>query len=184
MNVKQKPIEFYFSFSELEVNMKTAKTSVKIPRKYQECEAEGEYWAVGFIAKKMSKVNPNLGAYAHNATREHAVSKYANIINRGGITMPTKSFLRDFKKMRKMFNDHHPTESLKRGPGLISNFFEVLKKKFAEYHKKVLHLVARLLTRFRIRAMNRKEKELRKKKRKAKGANTMRGRKKTVELSM
>ena len=160
------------------------KNSIKIPRKYQECEVEGEYWMSGYVAKKCAKIDPSLGAYEHNLTKDHAKSKYADLASRGGITRPTKKFLSDVKKMRKMFIKHHPKDSLKKGPGLISDFYEILKTKFSHYHDKVLHLIARLFTRFRVRTINKIEK-LKKKKRKSKkkGPKSLRGMKKQAEYS-
>ena len=57
--------------------------------------------------------------------------------------------------MDKEFNSHHPPNSVRPGRGLFRNFFVLLKTKFgSDYDDQVLHLVTRMLTRFRIRRMN------------------------------
>ena len=65
--------------------------------------------------------------------------------------------------MDAMFNTHHPKDGVRGGRGLFRDFFLKLKTKFSpKYDDKVLHLVARMITRFRIRRMNKitKEKEI------------------------
>ena len=56
--------------------------------------------------------------------------------------------------MEALFNQHHPKGSLKKGRGLIGDFFSKLKGTFPQYHESVLHLVTRIFTRFRIRSIN------------------------------
>ena len=57
--------------------------------------------------------------------------------------------------MDAMFNTHHPKDGVRGGRGLFRDFFLKLKTKFSpKYDDKVLHLVTRMLTRFRIRRMN------------------------------
>ena len=77
--------------------------------------------------------------------------------------MPTQHWLNQYKKMDKEFNTHHPPNSVRSGRGLFRNFFVLLKTKFSNlYDDKVLHLVTRMITRFRIFRMNKitKEKEI------------------------
>jgi len=75
-------------------------------------------------------------------------------MNRGGLTVPTVKWLKDYKTMEQIFNAYHPPKSLKKGRGLFKNFFKYLKTKFPYYDDKVLHLVTRVLTWFRVRTIN------------------------------
>ena len=54
-------------------------------------------------------------------------------INRGGLTLPTKTWLRDYKSMEHLFFSYHPKNSLLPGRGLIKNLFFLLKEKFPDY---------------------------------------------------
>ena len=53
-----------------------------------------------------------------------------------------------------MFISHHPKDSLSPGRGLIHNFFTMLKSSFPDHHHISLHLVTRLMTRLRVRKIN------------------------------
>lgn len=77
-------------------------------------------------------------------------------INRGGLTLPTKKWLKHYKSMDAFFHSYHPKNKIKSGRGLFRKFFLELKKKFPIYDDNVLHLVTRVLTRFRIRNMNKR----------------------------
>ena len=158
---------------------------VKIPRRLSESAADGMYWAAGFIAFKVKKIQ-KLGDYQHNATNDHAKNTFASLMNRGGITLPLKSWLKDYHAMEAMFQSYHPKYGIRPGRGLTSRFLIELKKKFPKYADPVLMLVTRVLTRFRMRAMNKhaKKKDRKRGTKKGKGEVTPRGRKKTVDLSM
>ena len=123
----------------------------------------------------MKEISPELGAYEHNKTTEHADSKFASLLSRGGITCPTKKFLKDVKIMQKMFKAFHPKNDLNRGPGLIQNFYNHLRQKFKVYEDKVLHLVARCFTRFRMKTINRQayEAKLKRRKRSKRGPKSL-----------
>ena len=56
--------------------------------------------------------------------------------------------------MDAMFQQHHPKNSLKKGKGLIREFWAKLKGTFPQYHESTLHLVTRIFTRFCIRSIN------------------------------
>ena len=95
------------------------------------------------------------------------------------MTLPTQSWLKQYKKMDARFNSWHPKNSVRPERGLFRNFFNELKANFS-YDDHVLHLVTRMLTRFRIRRMNNEWRlaELKKKLEKKKGRkspNTLRG---------
>ena len=98
------------------------------------------------------------GAYAHNSTAEHTKNKLTVAINRGGCTFSTINWAKDFQEMTRIFISHHPKDSLSPGLGLIHNFFTMLKSSFPNHHHICLHLVARLMTRLRVRKINRIEK--------------------------
>ena len=107
-------------------------------------------------------------------------SKLTRKLNRGGLTLPTQTWLCQYKKMDKEFNAHHPKNNVRPGRGLFRNFFLLLKSKFSDYEDPVLHLVTRMLTRFRVRRMNKEHRleVLRKKllkKQGKKSPNTHRG---------
>ena len=115
-------------------------------------------------------------------------------MNRGGLTVPTVVWLKDYKTMEQMFCAYHPPKSLRKGRGLFKNFFEYLKTKFPIYDDKILHLVTRVLTWFRIRTINKLAKyKVRPKKvpkviakqkdKKSSGPITLRGKKQLAERS-
>ena len=74
-------------------------------------------------------------------------SEFLKLYNRGGLTLPSEKWANEVKEMYSLFNDHHPEKGLSRAPGLISKFFEKLKKNFPTHQPKVLHLIARCFTR-------------------------------------
>ena len=77
--------------------------------------------------------------------------------------MSLKKWVRDYKVMDAIFNNFHPKDGVMGGTGLFRNFFMELKERFGhKYDDRILHLVTRVLTRFRIRRMNKlfKEKEI------------------------
>ena len=69
------------------------KISIVIPRRLRESEADGMFWAAGFIAKTMKDIQP-LGAIEKKATTAHAKNKFTSLINHGGLMMPLKTFLK------------------------------------------------------------------------------------------
>ena len=76
--------------------------------------------------------------------------------------------------MDTMFQQHHPKNGLRRGPGLFQLFFAQLKERFGKTYKdQVLLLVTKILTRFRCRTIN----ALRKKKKK-------KGQRKTADFKL
>ena len=90
-----------------------------------------------------------MGAYEKDATRIHAT-----LINRGGLTVPTNKWLKDYKAMEKLFCAYHPPKSLKKERGLFKNFFDILKENYPFYKNKVLHLVTRVFCWFCVRTIN------------------------------
>ena len=65
--------------------------------------------------------------------------------------------------MDAIFNNFHPKDGVMGGTGLFRKIFMELKERFGhKYDDRILHLVTRVLTRFRIRRMNKlfKEKEI------------------------
>ena len=68
----------------------------KIPLKLKEAELDGLDWGCGYVAKRMKKVQ-NLGDFTFNATPEHAKVKFTSMINRGGLTIPTKTWRSDYR---------------------------------------------------------------------------------------
>ena len=59
---------------------------MKIPSiaRRKHCEVNGMHFVCGFIAKRMRNVQPGLGAFAKNATREHVQVSMTNRMNRKG----------------------------------------------------------------------------------------------------
>ena len=59
---------------------------MKIPSIAQrkDCEINGMHFVCGFVAKRMRNVQPGLGAFAKNATREHVQCTMTNRMNRKG----------------------------------------------------------------------------------------------------
>ena len=86
--------------------------------------------------------------------------------------------------MEQMFQSHHPRNSLRKERGLFRNFFQILKTTFPDYQDKVLHLVTRVFSWFRVRAINKlaKKKKRPKKEPKIRGKNIKRKRKAPVTL--
>ena len=66
---------------------------IKIPRKLRESEADGMFWAAGFIAKAMKNIQP-LGTIEKYATTAHAKNKFTSLMNHGGLQFPLKTFLK------------------------------------------------------------------------------------------
>ena len=90
-------------------------------------------------------------------------------MNRGGLTHGqhlTKTWLKDYEAIEKIFCAHHPPKSLRNERGLFRNFFNILKAKFPHYNDKILHLTTRVFSWFRIRTINKLAK-LKKKQRKS-----------------
>ena len=154
----------------------------EIPRNIKISEEEGVIYTSGFIARKMKKIDPSLGSYKHDPSPDQMSSKFLDLFSRGGLTFPGQTWHSNVKKMREMFLLHHPTNSLQSGRGVITNFFLRLVKEFPPYDKRILHLVARMFTRFRLRWMNKLKKQ--KKRGKGKKSNmTLRGKKNLAQLS-
>ena len=126
----------------------------KLPRKMLECQKSGLHWIAGFIARRYRKIQPNLGAFTKNVTDEHEQCKFTNVINRGGLTIPTKRWYRDLKVMQALFTSFHPKNRLIPGRGVTVKFFNLLVEKFPDYDKKVLKLATKLFTAFRCRTWN------------------------------
>ena len=125
-----------------------------IPRKYLECKKNGLHWIAGFIARRYRNVQPELGAYTKDVTFKHENNKFTSVLNRGGLTIPTKSWFSDLKVMEALFDAHHPKNRLCPGRGVTYHFFTLLASKFPSYDRRVLTLVTKLLTLFRIRTWN------------------------------
>ena len=156
---------------------------VKIPRNLKESAADGMFWAAGFIAFRMKEVQ-SLGTIQRYATNDHAKNTFFSLMNRGGATVPTKVFLKDYHEMESLFQAYHPKFGVRPGRGLTSNFFIKLKKEFPYYLDPVLRIVTKVLTSFRMRALNNyHKKKNRKRGTKKRGEVTARGRKNKVEFS-
>ena len=155
---------------------------VKIPRKLSESQKDGIFWAAGYIAHRMRKVQ-SLGAYQRDATTDHAENKFTTSLNGGGLVYPLKTWLHDYQSMEAYFQSYHPKGSIRPGRGLMSNFFNELKKKFPSYADSVLHLVTRVLTRFRLRAINRNAKIKKDKPRKLPKCIAPKGKGKTTPIT-
>ena len=126
---------------------------IKIPRNISETEMDGMYWGAGFVAFRMKEIQ-NLGTYVQKSTRDYAKNKFAALLNRGGLQIPLKTWLKDYQAMSAYFQSYHPKNGIRPGRGLLNGFFNQLKKKFPQYQDPVLHLVTRVFTRFRMRAVN------------------------------
>ena len=158
---------------------------IKIPRNLKESAADGMFWACGFIAYKMKEIQPNLGTIQKYATNDHAKNTFFSLMNHGGAKVPTKVFLKDYHEMESLFQAYHPKFGVRPGRGLFTKFFNKLKKEFPYYLDPVLRMVTKVLTSFRMKALNNyHKKKNRKRGTKKRGEVTARGRKKTVEFSM
>lgn len=62
----------------------------------KEAELDGLDWGCGYVAKRMKNIQ-NLGDYEFNTTSEHAKMKFTSMINRGGLTIPTKTWRKDYR---------------------------------------------------------------------------------------
>ena len=57
--------------------------------------------------------------------------------------------------MEHMFHGHHPQNSLRNEMGLFRNFFKLLKTKFSKiYDDRILYLITKIFTQFRVRTIN------------------------------
>ena len=134
------------------------------------------YFQIGSTAAhKFRLIDPTLGAFKWQTSDDmHARSEFTDLVNRGGLTYAAKKWLDDVKTMYQLFNDHHPKESLRKGPGVVANFKKLLEENFSGYHNKVLGYIARLFTYIRLRTINRLIKL---------NKDSISARKKTVQLS-
>ena len=123
--------------------------------RYRESKVNGLHWICGYVAKRLRNVQPGLGAFAKNVTREHCSVTFTNRMQRkgvkNGLTIPTKKWFRDFKSIQADFDAYHPKNRLRSGRGVQIHFFNMMVKKFPEYDPKVLWLTTRLLSQFRLR---------------------------------
>ena len=87
--------------------------------------------------------------------------------------------------MEAIFQSYHPKKGIRPGRGLISQLFILFKQRFPHYLDPVLHLICKVLTRFRIRALNviAKKKNRKKGEKKRKGEVTPRGRRVKSDFS-
>ena len=70
----------------------------RIPLKFKEHEIDGLDWACGYIARRMKYVQGDiLGDYAFNCTTDHAKPAFITRMNRGGATVPTKTWRTDYR---------------------------------------------------------------------------------------
>ena len=123
--------------------------------KLKEAEIDGQLMAASYISYRTKKSKgENLSAFRHTATSKHTEPKFLKLLNRGGMALPTKNWLKDYKALSKIFQKHHPKDSLRTGRGLFALFFLKIKEAYPIYDNKTLHLVTRLLTRFRVTKMN------------------------------
>ena len=152
-----------------------------IPRFLSESAVDGMYWAAGFVAMRMKGIQ-NLGDIEKRATKDHAKNTFTKLMNLGGLTLPLITWLQDYMKMEAMFQSYHPKGSIRPGKGLMGRFFIELKKEFqSKYEDPVYKLVTKVLTRFRIRALNKVAKKKRLQENK-KGPKTPRGQRKDVDF--
>ena len=121
----------------------------------KEAEIDGQVMVASYISYRTKKFKgQNLGAFRHTAKPEHVEPKFLKCLNRGGMTLPTRKWLKDYKGLSKIFQSHHPKDSLRTERGLFSLFFLKIKEAYPIYDDKTLHLVTRLLTRLRVNHMN------------------------------
>lgn len=144
---------------------------VRIPRKLKEAELDGIHWGSAYVAQRCKDVQV-LGAFEKDATDMHVKNEFTSIINRGGLTVPTVDWLKDYRAMEQLFQYHHPPRSLRNERGLFYNFFQMLKAKFPQYHDKVLHLVTRVFSWFRVRSINKLAKKKNRPRKKPKSKKT------------
>ena len=72
-------------------------------------------------------------------------SVFTDFVNRGGCTYAENKWLECVTDMYILFNEHHPKDSLRSGPGVVRNFQKLLVEntKFFLYHEKILGFIAR-----------------------------------------
>ena len=74
----------------------TSDVKFRIPIKYKESEIDGLDWGCGYVARRMKYVQ-NLGDFAFNVTTIHAKPRFIIDMNRGGLTVPLKTWRRDYR---------------------------------------------------------------------------------------
>ena len=90
---------------------------VRLLRSLKESQADGMYWAAGYVALRMKNIQI-LGAYESDATNDHAKNTFTKLMNMGGLTLPLKTWLRDYHQMESWFQAWHPKGSVRPGRGL------------------------------------------------------------------
>ena len=157
------------------------KIKIVIPRNIKESTREAFIYLSGFVAFKMSSLEPSLGSYKHAPGPEQVPSEFLNLFNRGGLKHPSLKWLKDFRKITNLFDSFHPKNSLRKGRGVMFYFLELLKKEFGQYDHRILYLVTRMLTFFRLRTINKNAKK--KVKKQSNCPITLRGRVKLAQYS-
>ena len=94
----------------------------ELPIYFKDIEKEGLFWISGYVAYTCRNDQDDLGATKDPKNYKQATSTYADLVNRGGLTYPTKDFLKDIKVMYKKFCNCHPENDLNREPMIITQF--------------------------------------------------------------
>ena len=137
----------------------------------------------GTIAFKMKDIDQSLGTYRNETTDIHAESVFTDMINKGFLTYPTQKLLDNVKKMYEIFCHYNPNYTIKNGPSIVSNLRQLLehKMKNENLHPKILDFASHFLIYVRLGTINKLVKT--KKDGSEKHAQTLRGGKKTLQLS-
>lgn len=140
---------------------------------------DGITYIAGRIAMAFRSDYPELGAYAKNKDDKHVNPEYMSAINRGGLTLPTSSWLDDVKRMYSISNLVHGNGLLKEKPR--STVLKFLQEAFPQYKHELLRFATSLFVSVRIGTANKDFKQ--KNQRKRKSASTIRGVKKQAQYS-
>ena len=123
------------------------------------CSAQGLFYVLGYIAKKLKEKCPTLGKPTGKMTqseRDDSLCTWLLSISNGKLFEPSPEFLKDGQDMENEFiNFHACSKRVDMKPKVIDRFTDVLVEKFGDtYDREVLALFAKTRTHIRIKDLN------------------------------
>ena len=115
-------------------------------------ETQEKYWVAGILSFRF-KDDENLKSSGPIAASPGSLL-LTKSIKQGTILTPSERFLEDVERMYKLFSNHHPLPYLRPGPGLHSNFVEILVHEFPNYKIGLLEAFTEIRTNLQIKAIN------------------------------
>ena len=118
----------------------------------------------GYLASKMG--DRNLGAPSSSVDRgESEPAKealFTHLLSAGGLTLPTASWLAQYKAMDDTFRAFHSSapDGLSRDPGVVTRLTDVLSRQFPDLDRRLIKRFAKLRTLKRMTDVNMKRRNV------------------------